>query len=331
MRKARREGTNYLRIIIIVSVIAILLTVAFVLLKKWEEQRGKASEINTDPTAIEYEGKEYVLKDNIETFLVLGLDKYEGASLSDSYNNNKQADFIMLFVFDNDAQKYTTIHINRDTIVDINVLDVAGNRIDTVKNQIALAHTYGNGKDVSCRNTADAVSALLMGMRVNHYISLTLDSVTIMNNLIGGVEVTVLDDFTGIDDTLIKGEKVTLMGEHALNYVRTRKGLDDSSNSSRMIRQQQYIKAMYEKFQYCVSNDEEFIVDATLKMSDYIISDRSVTRLQELAEKFNSYEFVDISSIEGESKLGENNFIEFYADEGSIKKIVIELFYKPKE
>ncbi len=34
-----------------------------------------------------------------------------------------------------------------------------------------------------------------------------------------------MDDFSSIDSTLVQGETVTLMGNHALTYVRTRGGL----------------------------------------------------------------------------------------------------------
>ena len=157
--------------------------------------------------------------EDVESFLILGLDKFEDAINNDSYNNDQRADFLMLLVFDNSEKKFTAVHLNRDTMVNMNVLGVAGQKIGTVNKQLALAHTYGNGRDVSCRNTADAVSELLNGVKVNHYLSITMDAVPILNDLLGGVEVTVLDDFSGIDDTLIKGETVTLHGDHALTYV----------------------------------------------------------------------------------------------------------------
>ena len=122
-----------------------------------------------------------MLKSDVETFLVMGLDKASGTASSDSYNNDKQADFLMLLVFDNATKKCSAIHINRDTMAEVDILGVAGEKIDTVKKQIALAHTYGNGKNVSCQNTADAVSRLLHDVKVNHYISLALDSVAIFN------------------------------------------------------------------------------------------------------------------------------------------------------
>lgn len=330
MRKTRDDKRKLFRYAVIVLAIVFLVSAALLLLEVWEKQQGRFPASEIDETSVKYNGTEYVLKDQVETFLVMGLDKFEGAVTNDSYNNDQQADFLMLFVFDNDAQTCTAIHINRDTMASMNILGVAGQKIDTVTKQIALAHTYGNGREVSCRNTADAVSGLLLGMKVDHYISLTMDAVPIFNDFVGGVEVTVLDDFAGIDDTLVKGETVTLLGDHALHYVRTRYGLEDSSNSTRMERQKQYLKSLYAKTQQCMENDDEFIVEASLKMADYIVSDRSVTQLQELMRKVSAYEFVEISSFEGESVLGEQ-FIEFYPDEDSIQNIVMDLFYKPKE
>lgn len=329
MKKAGIEKIPFFKITLIGIAIIFLVCVGFLFLKMWENRTGLFPEHEMGSNVIEHEGVDYVLKENVETFLVLGLDKFEGQSGEDSYNNDKQADFLMLFVFDHAAKQCTAIHINRDTMVDVNVLGVAGNKIDTVYKQIALSHTYGNGRDISCRNTAESVSSLLMGMRVNHYASVTMDSVAVINDLVGGVEVTVLDDFTGIDDSLVKGETITLKGNQALTYVRTRKDLEDSSNSTRMQRQQQYINALYQAFSDCVEGNSEFVVEASVKMSEYMISDRSVTQLQVLAEKFIGYEFLGIRNIEGESVLGKE-FIEFYPSELPLKEMIINLFYEPK-
>ncbi len=329
--KNRRSGKRKaLRYAAVALAILLLLSGAFFLLQLWEKNQSLFPEYDAQDTVVRYNGVEYVKKENIETFLIMGLDKFEASINDDSYNNNQQADFLMLLVFDNAAKKCTALHINRDTMVDMNVLGVAGQKVDTVNKQIALAHTYGNGKDVSCRNTADAVSELLNGVKIDHYISLTMDSVPILNDLLGGVEVTVLDDFSGIDSTLKKGEKVTLYGEHALTYVRTRYGLEDSTNNTRMERQRQYLNALYEKASLRLETDEDFIVEASVKLSDYIVSDRSVNQLQEIAEKLSSYELVEIDSFEGDLKVGER-FMEFYPYENSINEIVFDLFYKLKD
>ena len=330
MKNVRRDKRSIFRGAAVALLILFLVAAVLFVIEAWEKVQGRfpSSEVS-EPTLI-WEEKEYVWRDNVETFLVLGLDKFEGAVENDSYTNDQQADFLMLFVFDNEAKTCTAIHINRDTMATMTRLGVAGQQIGYVTQQIALSHTYGNGRDVSCRNAADAVSELLLGTKVDHYISLTMDAVAILNDQVDGVEVEVLHDFTGIDDTLVKGETVTLRGEQALTYVRSRYGLEDPTNNTRMERQRQYLNALYQKVAETVETDADFIVDASLELSDYLISDRSVTQLQDLAEKFFSYEFTGIRSFEGVTKVGES-FIEFYPDAASVKKTVVELFCELKK
>lgn len=329
MGKKRNDKRKLMRGLAVALLAVFLLTGAFLLLELWEKRQSIFPEQKTENTVYEYNGVEYVKNEDVESFLILGLDKYEDAINNDSYNNDQRADFLMLLVFDNSEKKFTAVHLNRDTMVNMNVLGVAGQKIGTVNKQLALAHTYGNGRDVSCRNTADAVSELLNGVKVNHYLSITMDAVPILNDLLGGVEVTVLDDFSGIDDTLIKGETVTLHGDHALTYVRERYGLEDSSNSTRMVRQRQYMTAVYDKAMLEIENDDNFVIEASSKLADYIVSDRSVNQLQEIAKKLSQYKFTEIETLKGESVV-KDGLMEFRPDADSIDKIVFELFYKKK-
>ena len=163
-------------------------------------------------------------------------DKYAETEES-NYLNNEQSDFLMLLVINKETGACTPIQLNRDTMTKIQILGVRGDVAGTFTGQLALAHTYGSGERDSCLNTAEAVSNLLYGVGIDHYISITMDGVAILNDLVGGVEVEVMDDFSSIDSTLVQGETVTLMGNHALTYVRTRGGLEDSSNLRRMERQ----------------------------------------------------------------------------------------------
>ncbi len=330
MGKSRKNKSKYFKYATIAFVIIFFISAALLLLGLWEKQQGEFSVYDSEEITVEFNGNEYVLKENIDTFLVMGLDKETNAVNADSYNNNQSADFLMLFVFDNELERFSAVQINRDTMTDVNILGVNGNKIDSTIKQIALAHTYGNGKEVSCRNTMDAVSGLLLDCKINHYVSFTMDLVPVFNDLVGGVELTVLDDFKGADDTLVKGQKVTLNGEQALKYVQSRMGLEKDDNLSRMERQKQYINALYDKTLKAASEDEDFIMRASAKMSKYIVSDRSVTQLRELAKKFTEYEFIGVQNIDGDSQKGEE-FMEFYADTDSVKKIVIENFYEVKK
>lgn len=331
MGSSRDIKNRNLRIAAGVFLFIFLLSTVLLIVNLWENRNSAYFPEGTagPQSVMQYNGTEYELKEGIRTLLVLGLDKFDEVEAIEGYTNNKQADFVMLLVIDDNEKTVTALHINRDTMADIPALGIAGEKIGMVNKQLALAHTYGNGREVSCRNTADAVSSMLYNITVNHYVSVTMDSVPVYNDLVGGVEVTVLDDFAGIDDELVKGETVTLKGEKALTYIRSRKGLDDSSNSTRMVRQRQYLDALYDKSVECKNSDENFVLTAVLKMADYMVSDCSSNQLTELAQTIIDYEFTEIRTIEGDNVVGEKH-MEFFPDVDSLKKNVVELFYVPK-
>lgn len=293
----------------------------------WENSQEYTG--GSDTSVIEVNGEQYERNANIETVLLMGLDKFSEAVDNSSYSNDQQADFLMLYVLDNEAKTCKALHLNRDTMVEMNILGVAGMEIGTVKQQLALAHTYGNGQNVSCRNTAGAVSNLLMGASIDHYVSVTMDAVSVFNDMVGGVELEVLSDFTGVDDSLKKGETVLLDGEHALNYVRGRHGVADGTNADRMIRQRQYLDALYKTALKRADSDEAFIFNAVQQLSEYIVSDCYVQDIKDLFDRISNYEFLGFYNIEGKSVMGER-LVEFYPDEEAVKKLAVELFYIPK-
>jgi len=331
MNKANISKRKILTVLAVFLLLVMLFSAAMFFIKLWESKQGGFKEPGEDKleTFLEYDGKKYNLNKDLETVLFIGRDKFESNVNNSAYNNDQQADFLMLLVIDNESSSYVGIHINRDTMASINVLGVAGEKIDTVVKQIALSHTYGNGEQVSCRNTSDAVSALLGNIKIDHYVSLTMDAVPIVNDSVGGVEVTVLDDFSGIDPTLVKDETVTLKGDQSLTYVRSRQGMDDATNQNRMRRQRQYLNELYKKCVEYASADENYIVDLSLKLSDHIISDCSVNKLQKLFTKITDYELENILNIEGEIAKGKE-FVEFYPDEDALQKLIVDTFYIPE-
>ena len=243
MNERRIFRRKILRACIVVASILLVVAIVLVAIGIGENQPDEDLTGLNDETrqTIRYNGQWYVLNDDIETILIMGLDKYESQVQTDSYNNDMQADFLTLLILDRGEDTATALHLNRDTMAQMNVLGLRGEVVDTTTAQLALAHTYGRGEKDSGKNTADAVSGFLYDVPVDHYLSLTMDAVQALNDLVGGVPVIVLDDFTGVDAALVKGQKVTLKGEQALTYVRTRQGVGDETNEQRMKRQQQYM------------------------------------------------------------------------------------------
>ena len=276
---------------------------------------------------ITYDGKTYAPRTDITTFLMIGVDETGEVTASGDTKNSKMADFITLFVFDKTNKKCTLIHINRDTMMEVPVLGPMGDKAGTRYQQIAYAHTYGSGTEDSCRNTANAVSALLGGVPVNNYISLTMDSVAIANDMVGGVEVEVLDDFSMVDEDLVKGSTVRLMGDQALTYVRGRHNVGDQSNLARMARQKQYMRSFSESLRNAYNANNNIMVDISRELGDYMVTDSSVNDLSRFAEYISSYELAGVISPEGESVKGEK-YMEHKINEKALRKMVVEYFYR---
>lgn len=276
-----------------------------------------------------YNGTAYAKKENLETVLLLGVDKFEGET-PEGYLNNQQADFLLLLVMDKENETCTPIQLNRDTMTEIQILGVTGEPAGTFTGQLALAHTYGSGEEDSCENTVLAVENLLYGVGIDHYVSLTMDGVALLNDLVGGVTVEVLDDFSGIDDSLVQGETVTLQGQQALTYVRSRGGLEDSSNLHRMERQRQYLSALQQQLKAAVQQKDGFTLDALLQLNEYMVSDCTVNQLSDLGDSLTTYQVGDILTTPGDAQEGEE-FMEFTVDEAALQQLVMDVFYEPVE
>ena len=120
------------------------------------------------------------------------------------------------------------------------------------------------------------------------------------------------------------------MGDKALTYVRNRYGLEDSTNSNRMIRQKQYIEELYRITREKTKSDENFVLPAWQEVSQYAVSDCYEQDLLQIYEKISGYEYLGTVNIEGKSLVGES-FMEFYPDEEKLEKLVLEMFYISEE
>ena len=262
---------------------------------------------------------------DLQTILVMGLDKNERSDMLEGYVNKTQSDFLFLLVIDPENHSISSLHINRDTMTEITRLGVFGGSAGKYTAQIALAHSYGSGGSDSALNAVKAVSNFLGGVKIDHYMTFTMDSVALVNDMVGGVTVLIEDDFSDLDPSLVQGQQITLKGEQALHFVRGRMGVADGTNLNRMARQRQYMMGLFGKVMEKASEDERFPENLVKKLGDAFDTDLSLYQLQELFEVLKGCTMDDILTIEGETVKGE--FMEFYADPDSVKKAVEQLFF----
>ena len=282
----------------------------------------------TEPeNTIFFNGKTYRYNDDLSVLLIVGVDDYD--TISSKFRNTSQSDFLLVTVFDTSNQTVKLLQINRDSMTDVPVLGVRGDYIGLHFEQIALAHTYGSGLSDSNENAVHAVSRFLYDIPIDNYFTFTMSAIPIINDKVGGVTVTIEDDFTGVDETLVKGETITLMGDQAEHFVRSRFTMqDDATNLARMRRQREYMRSMIEALTAAIHNDSSFVMDVYGDVSEYLYTDCSVDQLNQYSEQFSDYTLSEIVTPEGEAKKGEV-FVEFYVDEASLQQLVIDTFYVP--
>ncbi len=288
------------------------------------ENAGEALHAATEPTALTYQGTEYPIKDHIQTVLFLGTDSMEAyqeeQKLQDYYNFN-QADVLMLLVLDLDANRADVIQLNRDTMTDVPWLDVLGNYGGTEYKQICLAYNYGDGGRKSCKNTLDAVSDLLFGAPIQSYIQLPMSAIALLNDLVGGVPVTVEEDLTSLDPSFTQGARVRLKGKQAENFLRARMGLEDDTNLARMRRHRMYMDSFQACAREALDSDSAFAMKLVETLSEYLQSDLTAQQLTDLVERLDAASIAPIGHAEGELVQG-NPYYEFYAEEASLWELV---------
>lgn len=310
----------------------LLLAIAFGQKGKEElpvENAGQSMNAPQTPDSLTYMGETYLLKENLRTTLLIGTDGLEGYEeqedlLQDYYNYN-QADFLMLLVEDTEANTTRIIQLNRDTMTDVPWLDVLGEYGGTEYKQLCLAFNSGDGGRASCKNTVSAVSSLLFDAPIQSYIQVPMSAIPVLNDLVGGVPVTIPEELTGLDPAFVKGSTVTLTGAQAELFVRARMGLTDDTNLARMDRQRIYLDSFQKQAQAAVRGESDFALKLIEKLSDYLQSDLTAQQLSELMTRLDGSHIYPIRTAEGELIQGAEHY-EFYVDEASLWEIVKDAY-----
>lgn len=274
------------------------------------------------------DGMEYFPRQDITVILVMGIDEEGPVKDSGSYRNNGEADMVAAVILDQKDETYSVLTLNRDMMLDMPVLGIGGREAGSFYGQLALSHTYGSGLADSAENTRNTVSDLLYGIKIDHYVAMNMDAIGILNDAVGGVTVTVTDDFSQVDESLSLGE-VTLNRAQALTFVRTRQDVGNQLNLSRMERHKEYLKGLSEALNEKMDSSETFAAEIYEQVANYMVTDCSVNVVTGLLQRCVDYGLKEIVSVEGENKLGEE-YYEFYADEEKLDALILQLFYAPK-
>lgn len=327
--RSRRSAKLYMILALFVLVAA---AAALYMGGRWLETRAASQTRGELPTAqvetIEVDGDTYRRRQNLTVILIMGVDKASDTTAAGTAWDGGQADFQRLVVLDKTNETVRQLEIDRDTMTEITVLSMLGDISDTRVDQICLSHSYGDGAEQSCEYAVQAVEGLLLGESIDLYMAMDLDGISQLNDLAGGVTVTLEDDFSSIDPTMTKGKTLTLVGDQAETYVRSRMSIGVGTNEARMARQEQYVSQLLSQLDEKMRQDKQFINTAYETLSPYLVTNIAKGRLVNEIWAAKDYTRAPVLALSGEHTQGDDGFVEFYPTEESVQQAVLELFYE---
>ncbi len=322
---------------IIGTVIAVLLIVLFGVgiyaLEHFMKDRDDVEEETAQTESIILSIGDYELEvtHNIEAYLLLGTDDSgnEEAVGTEDYRGSL-ADFQLLLVLDRTDNKYGFLDIDRNTMAEVPFIDNNGEGADTIEEQICTAHWYGADPEQGCDNTVWSVSTLLGELPIDGYYSIHMSDIGVLNHAVGGVQVTLDEDFSDIDPEMTKGKTLVLTDEQAEIYVRGRMEIGDGTNAARMSRQMQFMEDFKKKAMAKMQTDKSFLNDLFEELSDRAVTDIPENRVSVIINSVYKGEDQGILTLKGTTKegkkLGDGKVHEeFYPEDLSIVDVMSRL------
>ena len=323
----------YKKLTITIAAVIIFCLAAVIVFRAIDRQKLRKQEAyEAEQGVVRINGKKYLPKKNIETYLFMGIDSLDKVKKAEDYGESGQSDVLMLMVRDISEGTFKTLAINRNTLTNVKSLDLDNSYLGDSVVQIALAHASGDGLEASCENTVDAVSELLGGQKIDGYAAVNMGAISIINHMAGGGTVTIEDDFSQSDPSLVMGQNITLTDDQAMHYVHDRMNVGDGTNECRMRRQKAYVDALFPLYKAKLQADSGFINEFYNDLSDYMVTDMSVGEMGNVANMIMNSEDKGELSIKGTNAIAEDDgFNEFTMDETSRGEVAMELFFNKVE
>ena len=290
---------------------------------------GNSVDMKGGYRTITWKDKEYQYNSLITTILYAGLDSTDPLKASATYSNKARADSVSVVILDKKKKKMSILALNRDTMTEIRRYTRTGEDMGTYVSHLGYAYSYGDGGEVSCEDLKEAVEKLL-GISIDEYAVTNQSSITSINDLVGGVTVTVPnDDLAAMYPELKKGAVVTLDDSNVKDFLQHRDTAADFSNEGRIERQQAYVTAYVDLLKNRLASEPDQLWQEIGQMNDYLQTSITKNKYLSLARLLEKVSFTDADYYRptGKDSAGELHD-EFYVDEDALQQLVIDLFYE---
>lgn len=310
--------------------VAVLIVASVFDQEESEPVRGVSTQNIGQLKRITYNGVTYREKPAMTSLLLIGTDR-EAGSGGYGARQGGQADFLLLVVIDDNDKAVHQLQIDRDTMTAVETLGVLGNPIGTKEMQICLAHAFGTTEEANCQSVLKAVENLLEGIEIDHYLSMSMESVGRLNDALGGITVTLDEDMSMLDAQMAQGATLRLNAAQAELLVRGRMQVGDGTNKSRMNRQKLFLTAAADTLRQKIRENPNFADSFFDEMGDALTM--NIHRSQMLNELNTAYKYKlqPIQTIPGEHVIGSDGFMEFHADSEAAVQWVIDVFFERED
>lgn len=303
-------------------------TEAMIAARKYVES-GESRRFQSE--TIEYQGKTYRRNSYVKAILCMGVDRNGSMLETTTYTFGGQADGIFVIAQDTTRNTIKILIVPRDSMTEITMTDLSGNVLGTDIQHLTLAYAYGDGREGSCELVADALSKLLGGLSIDHYIAANIEAINIMNDSVGGVTVTIPSDgMEKRDPAFVKGARVTLHGEQAEAFVRYRDVKEAHSAVYRLQRQQEYITNFFDVVKQKSAGDSGIVTRLFGQIEEHMVTDMGKEEYLKVAvDALNTdgLKSEDFYTVPGQAIMTEV-YDEFYVDQEALTPIILEMFYR---
>lgn len=295
----------------------------------WQIQEAISDIFKED--VVEWNGTSYHRNSYVKAILCMGVDRSDSMTQYQGFDKAGQADAIILLAQDTARNTLKVLMIPRDTMVEIGIINPDMSSAGTEIRQLALAYANGDGRESSCENTVEAVERLLHGFEIDYYLATDTKVVSLLNDAVGGVTVTVpTAGMEKKDPAFVKGETITLQGKQAEHFVRYRDIESAYSAMYRMDQQQEYITGFFEALKETSKQDSQIVQHLFELIQDYMVTDMGKEQYMQItvdALNEGGLERDDFYTVPG-SSVTTDLYEEYYADENGITQVILNLFYR---
>lgn len=272
-----------------------------------------------------YKGAKYHKNKDISPILFLGIDHAYVQDDAIYLGRGGRSDAIYVFLMNKKEKTITLLAVSRDSMTEVDVYNPEGEYYFSGVMQVTMQYAYGSSPEKSCKLSEKTISEMLLNLDFDAHISVSLTAVSKVVDMLGGITITMPDDYSWIDPRFAKGAIVTLNGEDADLLLHKRDITQLESNNDRMKRHTLLIETVVKELKDMgiVSHLSDILKIA----KEDISTNAGLGKIRKLATYELSEEHY---TVPGDTRAGTEH-AEFYVDDYALMDLLIDLLYVKEE